>query len=89
MKETEFKLNLNVEFPEDFDEALYKRIGKNVAKIREERGVTQMQLSQALGMKSQGLVSQAELYYSKRKFNLSQLAKISEILEVEITEFFK
>lgn len=40
----------------------YKLIGSNVKKIRNQRGLTQLQLSQALGHKSVGLVSQSELY---------------------------
>ena len=40
----------------------YKLIGSNVKKIRNQRGLTQLQLSQALGHKSVGLVSQYELY---------------------------
>jgi transcriptional regulator with XRE-family HTH domain len=89
MNEKSFVLNQNIDFPDDFDEVLYKKIGANVARVRKSRGITQIQLAHALGLKSQGLVSQAEIYYKKRKFNLSQLAKISVILEVNIIEFFK
>ena len=35
----------------------YKLIGSNVKKIRNKRGISQLQLSQALGHKSVGLVS--------------------------------
>ena len=34
----------------------YKLIGSNVKKIRNKRGISQLQLSQALGHKSVGLV---------------------------------
>ena len=67
----------------------YKKIGANVKKKRMEKGLTQLQLSQALGHKSVGLVSQSELYIKKQHFNIKHLYQISYILECDINEFFK
>ncbi len=67
----------------------YIKIGKNVKKIREEKGYTQLQLSQAMGFKSVGLVSQSELYLKKQHFNLKHLYLISLIFECDMGEFFK
>lgn len=64
----------------------YKQIGLNVKKQREAKKYTQLQLSQALGFKSVGLVSQAELYINKQHFNLKHLYHISYILECDIKE---
>lgn len=66
----------------------YINIGKNVKRLREEKGLTQLQLSQALNFKSVGLVSQAELYLKKQHFNLKHLYLISLVLECDISEFF-
>jgi transcriptional regulator with XRE-family HTH domain len=66
----------------------YKKIGNNVKKKRNEKGLTQLQLSQALGHKSVGLVSQSELYLKKQHFNIKHLYQIAYILECNITDFF-
>ena len=51
----------------------YKLIGSNVKKMRNKKGLSQLQLSQALGHKSVGLVSQSELYLKKQHFNIKHL----------------
>ena len=67
----------------------YKLIGSNVKKIRNKRGISKLQLSQALGHKSVGLVSQSELYLKKQHFNIKHLYQIAYILDVPITTFFE
>ena len=67
----------------------YKLIGSNVKKMRNKRGISQLQLSQALGHKSVGLVSQSELYLKKQHFNIKDLYQIAYILDVPITTFFE
>ena len=67
----------------------YKLIGSNVKKFRNKKGLTQLQLSQALGHKSVGLVSQSELYLKKQHFNIKHLYQIAYILDVPITAFFE
>lgn len=76
--------DLSDSFVDDF----YITIGANVKKMREAKGVTQLELSQALGFTSVGLVSQAELYLKKQHFNIKHLLYISYILECDITDFF-
>ena len=75
------------ELPVEAIENFYKQVGLNVKKQRELKGYTQLELSQALGHKSVGLVSQAELYLKKQHFNLEHLYKIAYILECDITDF--
>lgn len=70
-------------------EKLYKQIGQNVAKYRKEKGLSQLDLSLAMGYKSVSVVSGAEIYYNGKHFNIEHLLKISQILKVEISEFFK
>lgn len=67
----------------------YKLIGSNVKKMRNKKGLSQLQLSQALGLKSVGLVSQAELYLKKQHFNMKHLYQIAYILECEVSDFLK
>ena len=68
---------------------LYKIIGQNVAKYRKEKGLSQLDLSLAMGYKSVSVVSGAEIYCNGKHFNIEHLLKISQILNVEISEFFK
>ena len=68
---------------------LYKIIGQNVAKYRKEKGLSQLDLSLAMGYKSVSVVSGAEIYYNGKHFNLEHLLKISQILNIEISEFLK
>ena len=68
---------------------LYKIIGQNVAKYRKEKGLSQLDLSFAMGYKSVSVVSGAEIYYNGKHFNLEHLLKISQILNIEISEFLK
>ena len=70
-------------------EQLYKTIGKNVAKYRKEKGLSQLDLSLQMGYKSVSVVSGAEIYYNGKHFNLEHLLKISQILDVDISEFLK
>lgn len=73
----------------NYIENAYKTIGLNVKKIRETKHITQLELSLAMGHKSVSLVSCAEIYHKKQHFNIEHLLKISQILEVDLMEFFK
>ena len=74
-------------FPIDFMEQFHMQIGKNVKKAREEKGLTQLQLSQAIGHKSVTVISRAEIYYKGQHFNIEHLSKIAYVLEVELCTF--
>ncbi len=80
---------------EDFevnDEKLqnfYKKVGKNVKKIRKAKEISQLELSLIIGHKSVGLISTAEICINNKHFNLEHLYKISKALKVDICEFFK
>jgi transcriptional regulator with XRE-family HTH domain len=70
-------------------DAVYKRIGSNVARIRKEKGLSQLDLALSIGLKAVGMISVAEIYHNKKHFNIEHLIKISQVLEVDICEFFK
>lgn len=72
-----------------FIEEKHKKIGQNVAKIRKEKGLTQLELSLRLGHKSVSIVASAEVFYRGAHFSLTHLLEIAEILEVDVREFFK
>ena len=81
--------NLYFEFSEDEISDFYRLIGKNVKRLRQQKGFTQMDLGLSLGHTGVGTVSVAEIYHNKKHFNLEHLYKIAHILEVDISEFFK
>ena len=66
----------------------YKTIGSNIKKKREDKGLTQLALSEMMNLKSSGLISQSELYIKKQHFNLKHLYLIGSILECDIKDFF-
>lgn len=72
-----------------FLEDKHRKIGQNVARIRKEKGLSQLELSLRLGHKSISIVASAERFYRGAHFSLSHLLEIAEILEVDIREFFR
>ena len=70
-------------------EDLYRLIGKNVKRIREEKGKSQLDLALSIGHSSAGFVGKAEICIHNKHFNIEQLYKISKVLEIDICEFLK
>jgi len=70
-------------------EDFYILIGQNVKRLRKEKGLSQLELSIMIGQKSTSYYSNCENYKNKEHFNLEHLFLISNILEVDISEFFK
>lgn len=62
----------------------YKLIGKRVKKARNEKGLTQEKFAEELGV-SVSFISQVES--GEKKFNLSRISEVSQILEKPITYF--
>ncbi|MCX2716847.1 helix-turn-helix transcriptional regulator [Helicobacter sp. MIT 21-1697] len=73
---------------DEFIDNAYKIIGLNVKKARELKGLTQLELSLAIGHKSVSVISCAEIYHKKQHFNIEHLLKIAQVLEVNIQNFF-
>jgi transcriptional regulator with XRE-family HTH domain len=67
----------------------YKLIGKNVKRLRKEKGVTQLELGLNIGQSGAGTISVAEIYQNKKHFNIEHVYKISKVLDIDICEFFK
>ncbi len=68
---------------------IYKKIGINVKKIREEKGISQLNLALAIGHKAVGVISHSDLCLQNKHFNIEHLVKISNVLNVKITDFFQ
>jgi len=69
-------------------QSLHMRIGANVKRLREKKGFSQKALSLEIGQESTTIISQAELG-RKKHFNIEQLYKISQVLEVELCELLQ
>ena len=67
---------------------IYKIIGRNVKKARENKGVSQLKLSLMIGHKAVGVISNAELCIQDKHFNIEHLIKIANVLEVDLNDFF-
>lgn len=65
---------------------LYKHISSKVRSIREQRGMSQLELSLEIGIKSVAFYSNCENNKYGKHFNLEHLYKISKALSVEISE---
>jgi len=76
------------DIPKNLIDDVYKKIGENVKKIREEKGITQLELAIMIGFRSVGFISQAETYRNKQHFNIAHLTKIAYVLKVNIKDFF-
>ncbi len=90
-KNTQISSDYEVKEPLSDDEIarFHRLVANRVASIRKDRGLSQLDLSLAIGYKSVSLVAGAEAGYNNIHFNLEQLYRIANVLEVDIAEFFK
>ncbi|MBE0515454.1 helix-turn-helix transcriptional regulator [Sulfurimonas sp.] len=80
---------MKFEFSKEEIEDIHRKIGLAVKKYREYKGFTQLDLSLEMGNKSVSLVSAAELFRNKKRFNIGHLYKISKILNIPMVAFFE
>ena len=74
---------------QDLLDDMFTKIGKNVQRLRKERGISQLELTHRMGFKSVSLVSQAEVFYNNQHFSLKHLYMIASILGCELVDFFE
>ncbi len=74
---------------EEYSQNILDIVSKNVIKYRKFKGYTQMQLALDIGMTGGAYLGRAEIRKENHHFNLVHLAKISKVLDIDITEFFK
>ncbi|MDP3301969.1 MAG: helix-turn-helix transcriptional regulator [Sulfuricurvum sp.] len=78
----------SIEFSNQELSELHRLIGKNVADIRKEKGITQLDLALSIGYLSTSVIAKAEAGTEGRHFSTEQLYKISEALQVNMAVFF-
>lgn len=74
---------------DNVSESLLDMVSVNVARIRKEKGCSQLQLSLEIGLSGAAYYGKMEIRAKNHRFNLEHLAKIAHVLEVDICEFFK
>ncbi len=70
-------------------EAFLDTISKNVERIREDKGMTKLDVSRELGFMAPDHYSRMELRADGKHFNLKHLYKLSRILNVPVNELVK
>lgn len=82
-------MQLHTEIDTEEIESFHRKIANNVKKIRQQKGLTQTDLSLSIGHKSVSTIGKIEAGLENKHYNIEQLYKISKILEVNVSEFFK
>lgn len=67
----------------------YTKVGRKVQELRQQKGLSQLELSYLIGFKSTSLIAGAEAGYGKVKFSLEHLYKIAKALHVEVKVFLE
>ncbi len=75
--------------PKEDVENFYKKIATNIRKIRKENKITQLDMAHSMGIESVAFYSNCENLRYGKHFNIEHIFKISQILEVDIEEFFR
>lgn len=78
----------SIEFSNQELSELHRRIGNNVANLRKEKSITQLDLALSIGYSSTSVIAKAEAGTEGRHFSIEQLYKISEALQVNMAVFF-
>lgn len=79
---------LNIDFTDEMLLSFYETISKNVIRIRKEKKISQLKLANAIGHQNATFFGKAELLAEGKHFNLEHIYKISEVLQIDINEFF-
>ncbi|WP_299083371.1 helix-turn-helix transcriptional regulator [uncultured Campylobacter sp.] len=67
----------------------YVQISTNVRKLRESKGMSQLEMALSMDISSVAFYSNCESCRYDKHFNLEHIYKISKILGVEVGEIFK
>lgn len=82
-------LNLpQITTPEQDDKFL-KLVANNVKRIRQEKGLSQLETALSIGHATNGFYANMENFSGKKHFNLLHLYRLSKLFECDICEFFR
>ena len=74
---------------EQENEKFYEMVASNVKRIRNEKGISQLETALSIGQASGGFYANMENNAHGKHFNLLHLFKLSKLFECDICEFFK
>ncbi|MEA2098898.1 MAG: helix-turn-helix transcriptional regulator [Campylobacterota bacterium] len=67
----------------------FKTISSNIKRIRQEKGMSQLEVALSIGQQSSGFYANAENYAHSKKFNLEHLCKLAKLFDVSVADFFE
>jgi len=67
-------------------EQFFDMLSKNIERIREEKGMTKLDVSRQLGFIAPDHYSRMELRANQKHFNLKYIYKLSKIFDIEVCE---
>jgi putative transcriptional regulator len=70
-------------------EKMYNTISSNVVKYRKQKNISQLQLALDIGLSGNAFITRAEKRTNNAHFNIEHLVKISNVLDIDINNFFK
>lgn len=82
-------MNLDIEISQEEIELFHRFIGRRVKHLRQQQGLSQMQLALAMRFNSVSSIAKAEIGVENKHFNLEHLYKIAKILELDLCDFFQ
>ncbi|AGZ82235.1 helix-turn-helix transcriptional regulator [Campylobacter fetus] len=82
-------LNLPEVTTEQENEEFFNLVANNIKKIRQARGLSQLETALSIGQASSGFYANMENNAHAKHFNLLHLFKLSKLFDCDICEFFK
>ncbi|MDD0847024.1 helix-turn-helix transcriptional regulator [Campylobacter sp. 50012-21] len=74
---------------EEENEKFFALVASNVKRIRNSKGISQLETALSIGQASGGFYANMENNAHGKHFNLLHLFKLSKLFKCDISEFFK
>lgn len=71
------------------NEKFFEMVASNVKRIRNSKGISQLETALSIGQASGGFYANMENNMRGKHFNLLHLFKLSKLFKCDISEFFK
>ena len=69
--------------------SMHEKIGASVKVLREKKGISQMEMALAIGIKSVAFYSNCENSKNNKHFNVEHIYKICHYLHISMSDFFQ
>ena len=79
----------HIEYTDEEIQQFHQKIASNIRKIRNDKGITQLDLALTIGHKSMSTIGKIEAGLEDKHYNIEHLYKIAKALDVEICEFLQ